>query len=352
MTAPGPRRTFMLLALLLIAGAVGGVAWWRAQPVTVASNELSLYGSIDIREVHLAFHDVEHLASVAVEEGDRVTAGQLLATQDASLLKAQEAVVVAEVDARRAALSKLQAGSRPEEIRKAQADVEAAAAVLRDANATARRIDRLVEAGAVDRQRADDTRAAAEAAKARLEAARAALDLWLAGPRKEDIAEAAALLARSQAELELMRERIDDTRLHAPCEGVVRERILQPGDIASPQRPVLVLALTEPVWVRAYAPEPVLGRLREGMPAVIRSDSYPDKSYRGWVGFISPTAEFTPRSVHTEALRTSLVYQVRVFAENPQGELRLGMPVTVRLSLTGNDSAAVASVAARCAGDT
>ena len=103
--------------------------------------------------------------------------------------------------------------------------------------------------------------------------------------------------------------------------------------MASPQQPVYTLALTDPLWVRAYVPGPELGKLRPGMRAVVTTDSYPDARYRGWIGFISPTAEFTPKAVETTEVRTSLVYQVRVFVCNPQDQLRMGMPATITIPL-------------------
>jgi HlyD family secretion protein len=104
--------------------------------------------------------------------------------------------------------------------------------------------------------------------------------------------------------------------------------------MASPQKPVFTLALIDPVWVRAFADEPDLGKLKLGMNAKVTTDSFPDKDYWGWVGYISPSAEFTPKSVQTQEVRTSLVYQLRVFVCNPQNELRLGMPATVSINLT------------------
>ena len=112
-------------------------------------------------------------------------------------------------------------------------------------------------------------------------------------------------------------------------DAVVRTRIMEPGEIASPQKPVFSLAIIDPKWVRAYVNERDLGRVRQGMGAKITVDSFPDRPLDGWVGFISPTAEFTPKPVETSELRTSLVYEVRVFAKDPHDELRLGMPATV-----------------------
>src|SRR5208283_82216 len=120
---------------------------------------------------------------------------------------------------------------------------------------------------------------------------------------------------------------------YAPTNGVIRNRLLETGDMASPQRPVFTLALDDPVWVRAYVPETDLGKIRTGMKAEVTTDSFPGKRYPAWVGFVSPTAEFTPKSVETPEVRTKLVYEVRAFAPNPQGELRLGMPAVVTVLL-------------------
>jgi HlyD family secretion protein len=103
--------------------------------------------------------------------------------------------------------------------------------------------------------------------------------------------------------------------------------------MAFPETPVYTLALTNPVWVRAYVSEPDLGKIKLGMSAEVSTDSYPGKVYKGWVGFISPTAEFTPKSVETTEERTKLVYQVRIYVCNSQNELRLGMPATVVIPL-------------------
>ena len=140
-------------------------------------------------------------------------------------------------------------------------------------------------------------------------------------------------MSAAQANMALRRQELKDARLYAPSEGIIRDRILEPGAMVTPQNPVLILALTNPLWARAYVSEPDLGKLRLGMKATITTDSYPGKLYDGWVGFISPTAEFTPKTVETTDLRTRLVYQVRVFVLQGQDELRLGMPATVTIDI-------------------
>jgi HlyD family secretion protein len=174
----------------------------------------------------------------------------------------------------------------------------------------------------------------ADAQAAVANARQAALDLGLAGSRVEDIAIARAQLAALEAELTASELNLEYATLKAPVRGIVQNRILEVGDIAGPERPVYTIALTEPVWARVYLAEPDLGRVRQGQPAQVLSDSFPGKSYAGWIGYIAPSAEFTPKQVQTTELRADLVYQARVYVCNPAGELRQGMPVTVEIDLT------------------
>ncbi|MGA2702935.1 MAG: efflux RND transporter periplasmic adaptor subunit, partial [Isosphaeraceae bacterium] len=165
--------------------------------------------------------------------------------------------------------------------------------------------------------------------EARLTLNRKALELSLAGPRKEDIAQAEAQLRGTEAQLAFLKQQLADTQLMAPADAVVRTRLLEVGEMSSPQRPVFALAIIDPKWIRAYVSETDIGKVRPGMTASVAVDSFPNRHFEGWVGFISPVAEFTPKAVQIEELRTSLVYEVRVFVKDPSDELRLGMPATV-----------------------
>jgi HlyD family secretion protein len=192
--------------------------------------------------------------------------------------------------------------------------------------------------GATSQQDLDAAKAAFEVAEAKLRVNQKALDLAVIGPRKEDIAEARATLLANKADLAVSKQNLVYATLVSPTNGVVQNRILEPGEMASPQRAVLSIAITDPKWVRVYAGEPDLGKIRMGMTATVTTDSFPGKKYDGWVGFISPVASFTPKTVETADLRTSLVYEVRIFVKDPADQLRLGMPATVQIALTGGDS--------------
>ena len=326
------RKIILPVIIVAALATAAAIAWWRhnnAAPVT----ELVLYGNADIRQVELAFNASERIDDMRVREGERVHKGQLLATLDTQSLSQNVEQRAAQAAAQEQVLARLEAGSRPEEIRKARADVEAARVAADNAERTYARIKALVARQFVAEQQASDARAAADGAQARLKAAQETLQLAVLGARKEDIAAARATLDANRAALAIARKQLADAELHAPADGIIQDRILEPGDMASPQHPAYTLALTDPVWVRAYVPGPQLGKLRPGMRAVVTTDSYPDARYRGWIGFISPTAEFTPKAVETTEVRTSLVYQVRVFVCNPQDQLRLGMPATITIPL-------------------
>jgi len=329
------RKIFVVAILsMTVAAGAAGLWYWQYGRQAGVKDKLVLFGNVDIRQVNPAFNVSERILRIAVEEGRRVVKGQLLASLDSERLQYEVDRAQARVQAQQELVSKMETGSRPDEIDKARAEVNAAAVRARDAERTYRRLKSLAATDAISREKADNAKAAADQAQAELKAAKETLALAIAGPRKEDIAAARATLRAYVAELSLAREKLSDTELHAPADGIIRERILEPGDMAFPQRPVFTLALTDPVWVRTYVSEPNLGKLKPGMTAKVSTDSYPNKDYKAWVGFISPTAEFTPKSVETPDIRTSLVYQVRVFVCNPRNELRLGMPATVTVDLS------------------
>ncbi|WP_141678127.1 efflux RND transporter periplasmic adaptor subunit, partial [Rhizobium leguminosarum] len=184
--------------------------------------------------------------------------------------------------------------------------------------------------GTISEASLDQATAARAMAAARSDSANEALKLLLEGSRVEDIAAADAQLKAAQATLASARTSLDDTELRAPNDGVILSRVRENGAIVSPADTVFVLSLTEPVWVRSYVAEPDLGRIHPGMKVSVASDTSPDKPYEGTIGFISPVAEFTPKSVETPELRTDLVYRLRIVIDKPGPDLRQGMPVTVR----------------------
>jgi HlyD family secretion protein len=329
------RLAYFLAGGIALVIVIVAALWWLTGRHRDRS-ELALYGNVDLRQVELPFNGSERIAAVLVQEGDRVKQGQLLARLETSRLAPQVAKAEADVAAQQHVVDRLHHGNRPEEIAQARANVDAAAADAANARAQYERVRSLSDSSsglAVSRQDMDASKAALDTADARLAVNQKALVLQLAGPRKEDVAQGEAELRADQAQLALLQQQLKDADLLAPLNAVVRSRIVEPGEIASPQKSAFTLAITDPKWVRAYVGEPDLGSVHEGMGAAVTVDAFGGRRFPGWVGFISPVAEFTPKSVQTTELRSSLVYEIRVFVQDPGDELRLGMPATVHLSL-------------------
>ena len=324
-----------VVMILVLAGIAAASSTWWLTSGSEPARDLMLYGNVDLRQVALAFNNSERIAAVLVQEGDHVERGQVLARLDGSRLEPQVAQAEARVAARRHAVERLHNGSRPEEIAQARANVASAKADATNARGQYERLGTLAHNSAgrgVSQQDLDNAKAALDVAEAKLAVNQKVLDLAIVGARKEDIGQAEAELRADEAQLAFLRQALADIQLVAPIDAVVRTRLMEPGEMASPQKSVFSLAITDPKWVRAYVAEPDLGKLHTGMTASVVVDSFPDRRFEGWVGFISPVAEFTPKTVQTEELRTSLVYEVRVFVKDPSDQLHLGSPTTVHLS--------------------
>jgi HlyD family secretion protein len=329
------KRHFLIGGLLVVSLVAAFVAWQMMQRESV-STHLTLYGNIDLRQVQLSFNNSERIAAVLVQEGDRVRQGQLLARLDTARLEPQLAQAEAQAAAQLQVVKRLRSGSRPEEIAQARANLQAAQADLTNARQQYERWKSAAEISAgraVRQQDVDNARTAVQVAEARLAVVQKTLDLAIAGPRLEEINENEARLKAFEAQASVLRQQLKDAQLIAPVDAVIRTRVMEPGEMASPQRPVFSLAIADPKWVRAFISEPDLGKIKSGIPAAIEVDSFAGRSFEGWIGFISPVAEFTPKTVQTEELRTSLVYEVRVFVKDPADELRLGMPASVYLQV-------------------
>jgi len=334
------------LIVLAAAGALGlalAFALWNFAIAPMfrgqAEQYLVLQGNIDIRQVQLGFRVNGRIAEMFVEEGDRVEAGTALAHLDPESLENERAVAAAELATRQADLRRLEAGMRPAEIRSAEARVIEARASQRSAEETARRQETLFANGAVSQQSATESRARAEETRARLHVAEAALNLAREGFRAEDVDAGRAALAAAEARLRTAETRLADATLKAPSAGVVLARVREPGAIVQPGETALTLALDRPLWVRAYVQGEDLARVAPGAEAEVWTDAAPDRRYRGQVGFVSPTAEFTPRTVQTENLRSGLVYQVRIIVAEPDALLRQGMPASVGIRALNLESA-------------
>lgn len=325
------RRIVLILAIAILA-TIATTAWYRFGRHAPAT-ALSLYGNVDIREVQLAFRVSGRLKSMYADEGDAVAAHQLVAQLDAEPYREALRASDARVQQAEANVAKLKSGNRPQDVQRAGAAVAEALAGSKDAQSDYLRQSGLFESGASSERVRNAARARRDEAAAKLASAREALALAKEGFRTEDIAAAEAELQAAKAQRALAKTQLEDTRLFSPSAGTLLTRVREPGSMLAQGAPVYSLSLRNPLYVRAFVSEPNLGNVAPGTPITLTTDSS-RKIYHGHVGFVSPQAEFTPKSVQTTDLRTDLVYRVRVVVDDADDALRQGMPVTIRVPLS------------------
>jgi HlyD family secretion protein len=329
------------LFVVAVAGAVGGYWWFYLH--NKDNGTLVLQGNVEVRQVNLGFKVGGRIEKLGVDEGDVIRAGQVLASLEKVYFEDALAQTRAQRDQMAANYAKLRAGNRPEEIAEARALVAEREATLTNARVTLQRAKTLLNTPAGSQKAFDDAQAAERQADAQLNSAREALRLQEAGFRKEDIELGKAQLGEREAAVKVADRNSIDADLIAPSNGTVLSRVREVGAIVAPGETVFVLSLTSPIWVRTYVSEPDLGRVRPGQEVQVKTDTPGAKTYTGKIGFISTSAEFTPKTVETTELRTSLVYRLRIVVQDDSGFLRQGMPVTVTVAPPPVPSTPVAS---------
>ncbi|MFO1422632.1 MAG: efflux RND transporter periplasmic adaptor subunit [Candidatus Competibacteraceae bacterium] len=323
------KRAFVWLLTLSLLPLLTAFRWpWQSAG---DPERIELSGTVEAREVDLAFQVGGRIARLLVDEGDAVQAGQPIATLDAADYELALRAAIAQMEVARAALAALQAGTRAQELRVAEAKLTQTQADLEYARAEFQRVAELVPKKLATQSQLDQARQRQNVALAGVEQARQSLALLREGPRQEDIDQAAATLRARQAAVETARRQLEYVQLHSPVAGLVSVRLAEVGEVVSSGKPVLRIAELGRPWVRAYLNEADLPRVRLGQVAEVRVDGLPGKVLDGRLAFISPNAEFTPKTVETRALRVDLVYRVKVEVDNPDGALKRGQPADVVL---------------------
>jgi HlyD family secretion protein len=323
---------FLVLFLLVV---VGYFLWQYYIQTTqnIDRNQLTLYGNVELRRVNLGFRVFGRISEILFEEGESVKKGDVIARLDREPYEDAHAVAIAQVEIAQENYAKLETGNRPQEIEQARAVLKERQAGLNVLESDLKRAQQLIKTLAITAQEYETIEARRDEAVARKQLAEANLNLLIEGFRKEDIAIGKSQLSETKANLKKNQTALEDTELLCPNDGILLTRVEEVGSVVSAGQIIATISLKDAVWIYVYVSEPQLGKLAPGMKAEIFTDSLPEKPYSGQVGYISPEAEFTPKSVETTELRTALVYRVRIIADNPDNGLRQGMPVTVRLKL-------------------
>lgn len=312
---PAAKRVVIAIVLLSLVAAALLYARKQRQP-----REIVLSGTLEARTVNVGSLVGGRVARVLIDEGQPVTAGQLVVQLETETVDRQIAEQGAAIDAAKAQLAKGIAGPRSEEISKAQA-------VAANAEKDRQRVASLYRYGIVSREMLDD---------ATTKAKTAADDLQLLekGTRKEDLAALRADVERQQRRLdELMKQRAE-CAVTSSVSGVVQSFGLRPGDLVAPNQTVAEILEASQLWVRVFVPETELGLVHVSQPVKVRVDTYPDRWFNGHVAAISAQGEYTPRNVQTRAQRAEQVFAVKVLVD-PTPILKAGMAAEVDLGVRG-----------------
>ena len=332
------------ILILLIAAIAAGVYYYprfakKAEPVS----QLSLSGNIEAHESLVGFKVAGRIVELPVEEGQQIEQGALIARLEDADYKQKVQIDEDTVRVRESNLALTLAGTRVQELKATQQNMIDAQADLEQKRLDNDRMQKLFAKDEVSAQDRDLAVTALKRADATFKAAQQRYNEAVEGSRKEDIAIAQANVKEAGANLGLSRVNLDYTTLRAPSKGVITVRQAELGEVVAPGSPVVTIADLDHIWLRAYVAETDLGRIHWGQDATIATDSYPGKLYHGRISFIASDAEFTPKSVQTNEERVTLVYRIKIDIDNPNHELKPGMPADAHIALAATQQAAPSS---------
>jgi len=389
------RKIIIPLVLVAVLALVAR-AFWSNWANRDRQNRLSVSGNIELTQVDISFKVPGKLIELNVDEGAFVKKGMVIARIDrdqvehqrardeAGLTGAesqfqqmetqvqwQRATLESDVNLRRAEqreaqahLDELLAGSRPQEVQQAKAAVADAKAQFDAAKLDWDRAQELFKNDDISKAQFDQYRMRNDSTAAALRQAQERLAIVVEGPRKEEIESARAAVARAVAALkvseanglELKRKeedlvahradvsrakaqvaitdtQINDTVVISPIDGVVLVKSAEVGEVLAAGTTVVTIGDIDHPWLRAYVNETDLGRIKQGSPAQLTTDSYPNKNYPGHISFIASEAEFTPKQIQTREERVKLVYRIKIDVDNRNHELKSNMPVDAEIQL-------------------
>jgi len=319
------KRLIAAAVLALIAAATALYFYQNTKP-----KEPVFYGNIDTRTVNLGFRFLGKIESISKDEGESVAKDEILVTLESKNLQNKIDETKARLDAENVKLSKLKNGFRAEEIDEAKGAFEEASANLKLIEDVYQRQSGLWEKNATSKEAYLNAKYRFEAAKGAVERASALYTMRKNGYQNEDISAQKALVSSLEAALKTAYQDLEDSVIRSPVEGVILARLKEEGAIVNPGERVLEVSKQDEFWVKAYADEPYLGLISQGDEVLIFTDVNREH-YTGIIGYISPSAEFTPKNIETMELRSDLVYHFRVLLKNPDKKIKQGMPVTVKL---------------------
>lgn len=325
------KKKLVLLGVIIVVAAVA--AFFLLYGKKDESGVLVSSGNVEVTEVDLGFKVPGRVEKLLTDEGRSVEAGGIVAALDRSELQLQIEAQQAVIDANAARLLELQHGSRPQEKKSAMALTSSASADLEKSGNDFNRAEMLYKNGAISAQQRDAAKRAFEVAKAQHDHSLQNESLIKAGPRMETIKATEAQVRQAKALLGVYQQQLADMDLKTPVKGVVLRKNVEAGETVTAGTPVFTVGDLEHPWVKIYIKEDKLGLVKLSQKGQVTVDTYPGKVFNGTVTYISSEAEFTPKNVQTQEERVKLVFGVKVSVDNPNQELKPGMPADVSIKV-------------------
>lgn len=286
-------------------------------------------GTIEVTKADITPKASGYLSGLNIEAGDKVSLGQTIVTIDRPDLAAAVAGNEAALDKAAAQLKDLETGARSQELDEAEASLASARSVYDKTKDDLVRYEALYRQNAISKQSFDAARSAADVAYHAFRAASSRLSLLKEGARPDVIAAARLEVERNQAVLAASQVLLKDTVVLSPLNGIILSKNYENGEYVNVGAAIATVADMNDCWVRIYIPSTQLGLITIGQSALVKIDSYPDKSFPGQIKEISQTSEYTPRQSLNQNERANMVFRVKVKIDNAGGLLKPGMPADV-----------------------
>jgi HlyD family secretion protein len=319
----------VIIVLVIIAAILVWRLYYREKG---DEGTLVLSGNMEVTEVGVGFKLPGRVIELQVEEGREVRKGDLLARLDSVELAAIVAQNRAAVQEAVNKVAELKAGSRPQELEQARANLKAQDAELARVRKELERAETLHSNGAISTAQLDAARSAYDARTAQRQAVAESLSIAKEGARKETIAAAESRVLQGKAAMRAAEQRLADTEIHSPIDGVILKKNVEVGETVAGGVPIYTIGDLSNPWTKVYVKEDKVGQIKLGQTAMVTTDSHKGKTYEGWVSYVSSEAEFTPKSVQTQEERVKLVFGIKVRVKNSNQELKPGMPADVRIA--------------------
>lgn len=329
------KKRIIIAVFIILFLIVGALVYFGQK--NNQGKELFYSGTIETTQANLSFQVAGRIAQILVQEGQTITQNQMIAELDRSEFESRFAQARANLERAQKAKKQLETvleisrKTLPAEVARAKAGVQSAKDTLKNTEKNYRRFEELFSKDVVSEKERDTLKLQYEIAQSRLAEGESVLklaqgNLTRIDAVKQDIEVAAAQINAVNASLNQAEIQLNYTQLKAPMNGVITSRNIEPGETVTPGREVITLADLSRVDLKIFVDETEIGKVKQGQQVDVKVDTFPDKTYTGYVSFVSPEGEFTPKIIQTKKERVKLVYLVKVSIDNPDLELKAGMP--------------------------